>query len=1333
MSQYTLYRGAAAASSSSSSLHRPSAVASSLALTTQRGIADALSCGPATPRFIPPIELLTASILDPLTNLNMKTMPGLSYFRPVPTEDSLLCDSDGLRLALHPRTYPNCVPPNASVSLKLLGVLEREGLGKVDRTSGQEIVLYRKVHEQFQQLQQALDGTQEHEEDEQKTSALHAASVRGSRKHNNTEEEMSTSRHGFVEPQSHQSHSMFPISVTLSLKNNGDHLISRLQEDGNKNTVWPSALKFYIPFRLFRDHPFEHYGQKVLGDTKDPHFDIGLFGSCNNGLSVLLLALAKEPEAKKKSHRAAESSSSSAAAASSSSDDSPSNISKLKKLLCHYITLVALQYWTIVQRRWVELDPKSVAEASHYLPECMFFFHHSTDFTQSFKDEKRPRKGKSKKKKKKAHDLDGETSDDPDVEDVYEDTTPLVVIRDQQQLQLASAGDAFVPFLRSVCEYVRHRMDALATQENDAISAACRKLITALDASAVKKHCNTIATNHTQFFTCSRMKLHPVANLVKVINDAVYGDNVNQSVGCLLTKFFPCNKDQLKMSIPKTTSETETAGNNRYNNPYFWSHLTFKPTCGVIVMESTLKVGPHPETEAINQACALRRLLFAVNSGDSTLIVGQLFPRLGDCTIQTSDSEEQVTLSSIEFAEQFVQTKKLAGISSMHAIRLAQRLSLPAVVDPVSLRYCVQLDDEIGHPFIPSIARDHPSFPSSDEFDVLSMPRSHFLARALSKKVITGEAALTVMGVLSKNPGELCTRFASSRQTHSVFPVLKKLGGLSHHFTKLFPDDPLCDLVFVDSVFRLTGDERSQLQFIAKNVGEFRPVHMWKLLLKIAPADAVPSYLHYAYRGMWRVKKEESMDDLGAPVVPDVLPVDWILDQLDILKREWEKAQQASVRAFRTTWGETLTPAVRSLKRKSHTQTAASEQRPGVNSYWPVQEAFLAGLRRDWDYCERPNITQDALSALIEGMLAVDIPQFRWTLHTAGALEGVELDVKALITSAVVSQMRRTDGRTPNLLTSLVSESGEPPRAAYAEHVIEFKGTEDSLLGRKFTEFFPLSARNKERRYGTASCNIEVAFFMWYYSTCVIQPLIDNLPRLFPVSSMIKQDIKPGVQAQQWTQTLTPSDATPYLTRQMYRLSADFCKPEIQRELETASLRQANISSKAEAMLMAMQMIIRVNQDSVGTTRTEESRLLQVQKLSTRLLNNRHRQPGDAAIVPAADPMNYFSSRRWTIEDTAVKVIVQQLKLRSSIPGTIINQLYNDISMLIDVQEDAMVSITRVLHKVHNALRGHAVLQPLVPCFTECLRGWAASRPVPDILLRNAAAKFSAAANLRLS
>ena len=78
-----------------------------------------------------------------------------------------------------------------------------------------------------------------------------------------------------------------------------------------------------------------------------------------------------------------------------------------------------------------------------------------------------------------------------------------------------------------------------------------------------------------------------------------------------------------------------------------------------------------------------------------------------------------------------------------------------------------------------------------------------------------------------------------------AFPVLKDLGGLSHTFSKLSPDDPVCDLVVVDNLLKLSDRERKQLRLIAKSAGVFRGLDMWTLLLKITTSDqeAISSYL----------------------------------------------------------------------------------------------------------------------------------------------------------------------------------------------------------------------------------------------------------------------------------------------------------------------------------------------------------------------------------------------------------------------------------------------------------------------------------------------------------
>lgn len=1311
----------AAAAASSASAFRPSPAATAL-LNAARSAENAVASLSSPPPHIPNIEMLTAGILDPLSVVNSAANPVVSAtrFRPVPREDVMICHSDKVRTPILPQEFPGFIPPNAPTKLKLLGILEPEGLGKADKTSSHDIILYRWVNDEIRRL----------EADEGSQAAAAGGAAAG------VDRDSSGVKQQFLELKPVPAHKdVYPVSVSLHIKPNEQaQLISRLHADGHRNSVWPNVIQYYQPFKLYRNNAFAHYEVKVLQSSLDRYFPVGLFGTCANGLSLVLLALAKVPKSAKSQKKTAEgssSSSSAAAAADAAADDDASNgTDKIKGLLYHYITLICLQYWTLVHERWMELNPIA-KDVTQYLPEYMFIFHHTTDWTQSFKDTKRDRKGEKKKKKSKK-------STDKTVPPAQQEELPEE-ITDNDSLREAAMVIAFVPFLEAVFDYVIGRMDELedSEDENDsAIAAACKKL--SLSRSAVRKRSANISTNHTQYFTCSRMKMHIVKELVQTINDGVHSNTTGQSLGFLETKWFAKNKNQLKMHIPKAANEAATAGVNRYNNPYFWSHLTFLPTQGIVVQEATLRCGESPEANPMHQACALRRLLFVAHNSESATIMSSLL-RVGVCTFEFSHTPERVTLSSKEFIEQFVQTKKFKSMAMLHEARVEQQMYLPAVAKPAALRYCVHFDDEIGRAYIPSLSRDLASFPVSDEQDILSMSRSYFLACSTSTNIVSSEAVLLQTGVLKNNPANLCTRFANSRLTHKAFPVLKDLGGLSHGFTKLCPDNSLCNLVYIDGSLKLTEAERRQLRLIAKSEGVFSGLHMWKLLLKITSSDseAVSSYLFHAHQSEQRrikserVKMEEGVD--GPVVHPAAAPAaaaaassseydrDWVLDRLVDLQSEWERASQISVRQFRRVWGATV-PASPSNKRKSHSEQD-SDHDFVPNPYWPAQECFLAQLRENWNYCDRPTVTANALSKLIGELMAVDLEKFTITLFAANATDGgVRLDrekLKMLLSGAVISQLGRT-GPTP--IHSLVSIA-EDSSVALTEHEIMFHGDERSVLGKRFAEFFSTS------RYATSSCNIEVAFFMWYYFTAVIRPFVDNLPRLFPISSVIKhQPVSTMLPPKTWLQALVPSDSTPHLTSLMFKFSADLCKSDIHRELETSINRGTKISTQAQAMLRAMQTVIDALDDAMHK---KDSKLNVVNSFAAELLSSL-KPPASASAASSRQPFAALArpaaaagvTRMQALQDQAFHVIIQQLKVFPLIPLPTVTKLYEDLSALIDIEQDPIDFIVSIFCKVQGALLATPLLQPLSKKFAESLSAWQKDNS-PSQLLRTCALKFN--------
>ena len=234
-------------------------------------------------------------------------------------------------------------------------------------------------------------------------------------------------------------HQVYPISVSLTLKlEQRDTLCERLVRDTQssfyRDTVWPSALEFYRPLVFEQGGAAEHYKQRALGlqpgneqSELDPFFpDIGLFGRFRNGLSVLMLALATMPDKKttgkiprvkgpiRQSRSTASTAAASASAASSSAaaaamdeqaDEEDTSMSTsagevARKILCSYIACVALHFWLLINKRWVELDPQQLHKLKEYMPPYLFDFHPSTDFTDAQRTEVAKERAAAAKKKR---------------------------------------------------------------------------------------------------------------------------------------------------------------------------------------------------------------------------------------------------------------------------------------------------------------------------------------------------------------------------------------------------------------------------------------------------------------------------------------------------------------------------------------------------------------------------------------------------------------------------------------------------------------------------------------------------------------------------------------------------------------------------------------------------------------------------------------------------------------------------------------------------------------------------------------------------------------------
>jgi hypothetical protein len=83
-------------------------------------------------------------------------------------------------------------------------------------------------------------------------------------------------------------------------------------------------------------------------------------------------------------------------------------------------------------------------------------------------------------------------------------------------------------------------------------------------------------TNHTNFFMCVRLKMHPVRHFADTINAQLYPGHAGVHVLEPTTlKFFPRNNfDSIKVLAVKPVTDAKLHGEHQYINPYFWSHLT---------------------------------------------------------------------------------------------------------------------------------------------------------------------------------------------------------------------------------------------------------------------------------------------------------------------------------------------------------------------------------------------------------------------------------------------------------------------------------------------------------------------------------------------------------------------------------------------------------------------------------------------------------------------------------------------------------------------------------------------------------------------------------------
>ena len=359
--------------------------------------------------------------------------------------------------------------------------------------------------------------------------------------------------------------------------------------------------------------------------------------------------------------------------------------------------------------------------------------------------------------------------------------------------------------------------DIVARDPMSALGVGCR--ILDLDQKLKK----SLLKNHTQFFTCSRFKYHPIHNHAETVNRGV------QSIGKhalqhRAVKFYPHHSKDTNLQLRMLDMNPTNNPSLVYANPYFWSHLTVSP-CGPIVQteynlfvtDRIVRAGlDHPikdeqpkaeakdlVAESSHQLCMLRRLVYCINARGVELIrtVMKNMPNATFVFRSSIDTQEaRISMTASTFQEQLVSNLKMTNWTAdgVRKHQLALPFIMPAVVSPADLRYCVYIDPitDAGHNYVPALGRNYPQLPRCSEFDILSMNRLQFLWLWYHSAIEGPDRVVPfdVSSLVKKKYVTGASAFGGINLTHSLAscsPPIAAMGGSNAYpWTLLDPSAP---------------------------------------------------------------------------------------------------------------------------------------------------------------------------------------------------------------------------------------------------------------------------------------------------------------------------------------------------------------------------------------------------------------------------------------------------------------------------------------------------------------------------------------------------------------
>ncbi len=233
--------------------------------------------------------------------------------------------------------------------------------------------------------------------------------------------------------------------------------------------------------------------------------------------------------------------------------------------------------------------------------------------------------------------------------------------------------------------------------------------------------------------------------------------------------------------------------------------------------------------------------------------------------------------------------------------------------------------------------------------------------------MIAGLDALLVLAIVAR---EKSLTKAFNEHILLTLPELRKIGGLNRQLCKLAPDDEKSDYVYNSSKYRLTHNERIQLQRIAGAGVDLNHASLWSLLTKISTSEVqcVASYVYHIRGPVVKQEYNEAAEVLPDPVLQEESAIAHIFFEL---QDAWQTRAQSDLEALVNAWGPQH--AIQQ-KGAAGVKRSRAERKKTENVYWAAQHEFLASIDSAWDHCVKPNVEGGVLARFICNMLSIDVP-----------------------------------------------------------------------------------------------------------------------------------------------------------------------------------------------------------------------------------------------------------------------------------------------------------------------------------------------------------------------